>query len=167
MIDYFKQLYDYHYWATGIVLQVTEQLTPEQLSQSRQEFGWGSVQGILTHTYNAEWIWLRRWQGDSPAAFPEMDAPFQVAELRRRWSIQEGELRAFLGSQTQESLQRQVFYTTTRGQAHHQPLTGLLAHVVNHASEHRAELAAIFTQLGIPHRETEMNQYFIEQTGNG
>ncbi len=162
--EYFRQLYDYHYWANHRILAAAEHLTDEQLHRQQGQ-SWGSIHGTLLHMMNAEWIWLRRWKGESPRVFPGPDAYPILTALRERWNGLEAEMLAFVAAQTQTSLERVMTYTTTAGQAHSLVLWQAMAHVVNHATHHRAELAAIFASMDIPHPEDDLNRYFLERTG--
>jgi len=164
LTEYFQQLYDYHYWANRRILTAAEYLTAEQLHRQQDE-SWGSVHGTLLHMMNAEWIWLRRWKGESPQVFPGPDAYPTQAALRERWDNLASEMLAFVAAQTQPSLQRVLTYTTTAGQAHSLILWQAMAHVLNHGTHHRAELAAMFASMDIPHPEDDLNRYFLEKTG--
>jgi uncharacterized damage-inducible protein DinB len=162
--EYFQQLYDYAYWANARVLAAAETLNEGQLRLS-QAGGWGSLISTLQHIYNAEWVWLQRWQGDSPRAFPDWEATATIPALQSRWRALEAEMRAFLAAQTSESLRREVNYTSMRGENLHQALWQMLAHVANHGTHHRGEVAAMFAHLGVAHQEEDANHYFLERSG--
>jgi uncharacterized damage-inducible protein DinB len=162
--EYLRQLYDYHYWANHRVLAAVEQLTPEQLHRQQAQ-SWGSVHGTLLHMTNAEWIWLRRWRGESPQVFPGPDTYPTKADLREHWANLESEMLAFVAAQTQSGLERVLTYTTTAGQTLNAILWQSMAHVPNHGTHHRAELAAMLAAMGVTHLEDDMNRYFLEKTG--
>ncbi|MFN0109530.1 MAG: DinB family protein, partial [Blastocatellia bacterium] len=61
-----RQLLDYTEYANHLVLDAAEQLTEEQLRQD-VKISMGSIFGTLVHMAAAEWIWLERWLGNSPA----------------------------------------------------------------------------------------------------
>ena len=161
---YLEQLYDYHYWANGRILAAAEGLDEEQLHR-QQGHSWGSVHGVLLHMMNAEWIWLRRWQGESPMAFPDVGDFPTLAALRERWAELEAEMRTFVAEQTAESLQREVSYTSTLGENYSLILWQMMAVVPNHATHHRGELAAMFAGMNVPHLEAEWAHYFLEMSG--
>lgn len=124
---------------------------------------WGSVQNLLLHIMNAEWIWLRRWQGESPRTFPPESEFPTVSALRNRWMEIEVEMRDFVAEQTEGSLHQKVAYTTTLGESREQELWQMMAHVPNHGTHHRGELAAMFAALGIQHQEDDWLYYFLER----
>ena len=159
---YFPRLYQYNSWANQRTLEAVEKLSPEQLYLP-QGHSWGTVHATLLHMLSAEWLWLRRWQGESPRTFLDpADFP-DLETLKQRWSQVEQELQHFVAAQTPDSLQREVHYTTTRGTPHHQALWQMMVHVPNHSTHHRGELAVMFALMGIPHQEDDMNLYFLSQ----
>ncbi len=162
--DYLAQLYDYNYWANKCVLAVAHTLTHEQLYQ-KHGHSWGSVHGVLMHMINAEWIWLQRWQGESPKTFP-LDEQFPtVSDLRRRWAGVEREMLDFIAAQTPTSLLRSVTYTSTKGETYTIVLWKMMVHVPNHGTHHRGELAAMFATMEVPHPEDDWLHYFLIQSG--
>ena len=116
---------------------------------------------------NAEWVWLRRWKDEAPQLFPGPDAYPTQAALRERWVKLEGEMLTFVAAQTQSSLQGVLTYTTTAGQARSLILWQAMAHVANHGTHHRAELAAMFASMDVLHPENDLNRYFLEKTDEG
>ena len=162
--EYLISLYEYNRWANGLMLDAAAALTPEQLFHEHGH-SWGSVHGVLVHMMSAEWIWLSRWQGVSPKStlnpvdFPDLQA------LHLRWSKVESELSAFIAIQTEESVQRPIAYSNTRGQSFTLPLWQLMAHLANHGTHHRGELAAMFALLGASHPEDELYRYHLSKSG--
>src|SRR6267143_5073488 len=61
-----RHLFDYTEWASGLAVNAAGKLSDEDL---RRDFGIShkSVFGTLLHMAGAEWIWLERWHGRSPA----------------------------------------------------------------------------------------------------
>lgn len=141
-----QTLYDYNYWATSRILDTAETLAPEQFTQPLLKLG--HMRGTLRHTLGAEIIWLERWQGHSPAQLLKDEDVPTLADLRARWREQESHMRAFIAGLTDADLERVVHYRNTRGDAYAEPLGWLMAHVVNHGTQHRSEAAAMLTELG-------------------
>lgn len=61
----FQILYDYNRWANARVHDAVAKLTAEQYTHDLSN-SFLSVRDTLTHILAAEWIWLKRWQGESP-----------------------------------------------------------------------------------------------------
>ncbi len=123
---YLETLYDYNFWANHRYFTVAEGLTDEQL-HLEQGHSWGNVQAVFIHMLSSEWVWLQRWHGVSPKGHFDPGELPTLASVKERWSKQETELRAYLGSQTEESLQTVITYTNFRGETFHVPLWQMLS----------------------------------------
>ena len=162
--DYFRQAFEYMYWATPRYFAVAEGLSEEQLHRMQGQ-GWGDVHATLVHMMGSEWAWLQRAQGHSPAALPDQSAFPTLAALKQRWAEVQGEMRGFLEAQTAASLQQVITYSNTRGETFRVPLWQMLAQVINHETHHRGELAAMYALMSVSHPEEEMIQYFLSASG--
>ena len=146
-IAYFRTLYDYNYWANARILRAAEHLSEAQLIASTQE-SHGSPRGTLVHTMGAEWIWRSRWQGIMPTAIlREEDFP-TLESINERWGEEEQQMRAFLATLSDADVQRVIHYTNTQSQAYAAPLWQMMAHLVNHGTQHRSEAAMTLSALG-------------------
>ncbi len=147
LIEYFRALYDYNYWANAKILDAAGQVNDAQFIEETPD-SHGSLRGTLVHTVGAEWMWRSRWQGTSPTnELREADLPTLEA-IRARWHEEEQQMRAFLSALQDEDVQRVVQYTNTEGKTYAAPLWQMMAHLVNHGTQHRSEAAAILSRLG-------------------
>ena len=153
-IDDIRELFAYGRWANGLVFEAAAALPAEQLSHSVAS-SFPSVVSTLGHLVGAEWVWLRRWLGDSPSAFPDWVAKPALADLRTRLSAVEEEREAYLGSLADGDLSRVVSYRTLGGQAFSDPVGPLMQHVVNHSTYHRGQVATQLRQLGVKPPSTD------------
>ena len=104
-----------------------------------------TLKGMFAHIYGADHIWLARWMGSSPSHMAG-DADFaSMGDLRTRWDALEAEQRGFVESLGEADLARPTSYKNTSGQEFRVALAPLLQHVVNHATHHRSEAAAMIT----------------------
>jgi uncharacterized damage-inducible protein DinB len=71
-----------------------------------------------------------------------------LAALRARWHEEETKMRSFLGHLADADFIRVIEYKNTIGTSFARPLWQMLAHLVNHGTQHRAEAATILTDLG-------------------
>lgn len=142
-----ETLYRYNEWAQRRVLDQAALVSPEQY-MAPAPVPMGSLHGTLTHTLAAEVAWRMRWQGDSPAALlSQADLPTFEA-LCDRWSRETRMLHDFVAALTDDALNRTVYYKTTQGQPMENVLWPLMAHVVNHGTQHRSEAAMLLTGYG-------------------
>src|SRR6202795_1883807 len=100
-----RGLYDYNAWANHRALDAAAKLTYEEFTKPLGS-SFGSVRDTLAHICGAEWIWLVRFQGRSPASLPDVLECGDVESLRAKWAEQEGRLLRFVGKLRKEILNR-------------------------------------------------------------
>ncbi len=142
--DDLRSLIEYNYWANARIWRAMLQVTPEQFV-AKNTSSYGSLRGTLVHTLFAETLWRRRLQGEHPTAdsLPR-EADFATPQaLYAAWLEDEKAMRAFAAGLTDEFVQAAVHYKTTHNEPFANLAWNILAHVVNHGTQHRAEAAAM------------------------
>lgn len=150
--DALKRLYAYNQWATGRVLEAAAPLTPEQLHAPGQA-GHGSMRDTLLHLLNTHRGWLSWWDGSrsaeeayslqaDPADFPDIEA------LRAFWVEISRQTDAFVSGLQGDDPDRVYTWDLPDGRRWEMPLWGMMLHIVNHSTQHRAETAAMLTGFG-------------------
>jgi uncharacterized damage-inducible protein DinB len=168
--DAVRSSYDYSAWATARVLDAAASLPPDAFVASG-DGAFGSVRDTLVHIVWAQWLWLARWQASPPVAPAVNDADFDpetfpdVAAIRARWAEVERATQAFLAGLTDGDLDRVVTYVNSRGETWAYPLWQQLIHQVNHATQHRSEVAALLTRYGRSPGWLDFLVYFDELGG--
>ena len=157
-----QQLYDYNAWANRRSLAAAEKLKPEDFIKPLGS-SFSSVRDTLAHIYGAEWIWLERFQGRSPAALPDVTEFQDLASLRERWFEQEHRLLAFVGGLTQSDLDRVIEYKTLKFGVYRNPLWQSMQHVVNHGTYHRGQVTTMLRQLGAEPILTDLMHFYRER----
>ena len=140
-------LYKYNQWANAKIFNAAANITQEQFL-APASFPHGGLRGTLVHALFAEWIWRKRWEGTSPTNRLKPDEFPTVESLRSRWAEEEKQLMDFVDHLTDEKLNSPVSYTNTSGKPFTRTLWHMMAHLVNHGTQHRTEAAAILTDLG-------------------
>lgn len=140
-------LYEYNTWANERVLAVTTRL-PDELYNAPTQMSHGSLHSTLVHTLSAEWIWLKRCQGESPTSLFQEEEFQNLGQLRQQWQREEQAMRTFLAGLGDQDLDRVIHYNTTSGVPLKQVLWQILVHVVNHGTQHRSEAAVLLTDYG-------------------
>lgn len=141
-------LYNYNYWANRRILQAAQGLTVEQFV-APHDLSWGSIRDVLVHILGAEWIWRIRCQEHrSPSTLLDPAQFATLATVAARWDEEERAMRDYLDSLDEAALSQPLAYVSTAGRPFSSMLWHVLMHVVNHGTQHRAEVAHILTQLG-------------------
>jgi uncharacterized damage-inducible protein DinB len=154
-------LYKYNQWANAKILSTAANVTLAQFLADAP-FPHGGLRSTLVHTLFAQWIWHHRWEGNSPT-FRLQPEEFPTFEsLWDRWMAEEKSLMEFVDSLTDEKLNTVISYKNTKGIPFEQVLWKMMAHVVNHGTQHRAEAAAMLTEYGCSPGDVDMIYFFDE-----
>ena len=139
-------LFGYNEWASRLILDAAERVPAQQYAQA--QLGYCRLHDTLVHLVAAERRWRERWQ-DLPNA--PMLAPAVVpslAALRHELATDQRLMRAYLAGLSDADLAREFDYQRLDGTPITNTLWHTLAHLVNHGTQHRAELALLLTELG-------------------
>jgi uncharacterized damage-inducible protein DinB len=156
-------LYDFNAWANQRSLAAAEKLTVEQFTKPLGS-SFSSVRDTLAHIYGAEWIWLERFQGRSPAGLPDVTQFADLVSLRERWFEHEARLLAFVRGVAQFDLDREMEYKTLRFGVYRNPLWQSMQHLVNHGTYHRGQVTTMLRQLGAQPILTDLMHFYRERS---
>lgn len=147
LTEVMREYYDYAEWANGRVLDAAEQLSPAQFLESDLEGVW-SIRDSLAHIMVSQWAWIERWNGRTPATYPE-EADFpDVASLRARWSDVYAGMHGLFDRFDDAKLVSDLTYTNFKGEVSTYRIWEQLLQVANHSTYHRGEIAALLTRFG-------------------
>ena len=158
-----RHLFDYTEWANYLAMEAADELPDEDL---RRDFGIShkSIFGTLTHMAGAEWIWLERWQGRSPAKAeawsrwtPESCA--DLAALNDRWMEVIEQRAQFVSGLDDARLDAELPFKLLSGDLSSMRLVDQMRHVANHATMHRGQVVGMIRQLGVEPPATDLLFY--------
>lgn len=158
-----RRLFDYTEWANDLAMEAADQLPDEHL---RRDFGIShqSIFGTLTHMAGAEWIWLERWNGRSPAKVeawamwtPESCA--DLATLNDRWTEVVDRRAQFIAGLDEGRLAAELPFRLLSGDASSMRLVDQMQHIANHATMHRGQVVGMIRQLGAEPPATDLIFY--------
>jgi uncharacterized damage-inducible protein DinB len=161
-VEDIRLLYDFNAWANHRTIEACAPLPPEQFTRDLGS-SFGSVRDTLAHIYGAEWIWLERWHGRTPAALPAAKDFPNLDTLRRRFAEIDRDLVDYAASLNADDLSHVVSYKTTTGAQQAQPLWQMLQHLANHGTYHRGQVAAMLRQLGAKPTGTDLIGFYRER----
>jgi uncharacterized damage-inducible protein DinB len=158
-----RHLFDYTEWANNLAMDAADNLTDEQL---QRDFGisHGSILGTLTHMAGAEWIWLERWHGRSPAkaeawSMWTAESCRDLATLNDRWGDVIDRRTRFITEIDEDKLAADLSFNLLSGDASSMRLVDQMRHVANHATMHRGQVVGMIRQLGIDPPSTDLLFY--------
>ena len=157
-------LLDYSAWANQKLSKAAAQLSPGQFTASCPA-NYGNLRRIFVHMLVAHQVWLSRCRdGCTPTAFPADDVFPDFVSFEKYLRIEEAAWRDYLDALSDKDVQRSVVYTTSRGETFSTPLWQIVAHLVNHTTQHRSEAAEVLTQQGYSPGDLDLIRYLQRQS---
>ena len=143
----FRHFYDYHFTENRTIWdRYITQLSYEQFTQP-VSYSLGSVRDQIVHLMSVEEIWFSELRGVEPAEpFPPATGDDR-ANIRTHWDRIEQSVRAYLAELPDELL----FVKPIQEPEEDRNLIvwQVLLHVVNHGTDHRAQLLRLLNDLGV------------------
>jgi len=158
-----KHLFDYTEWANELAMEAAGKLPNDQL---RRDFGIShkSIFGTLLHMAGAEWIWLERWNGRSPAkaeAWSQWttESCADLPTLKERWNGVIHNRNRYVSQLADSNLTDELAFKLLSGDPSSMRLVHQMQHVVNHSTMHRGQVVGMIRQLGIDPPSTDLIFY--------
>jgi len=150
-----KRLAAYNEWANARVLRTVAELGGNQATKNL-EGSFPSIRDTVSHIVATEWLWLRRWKGESPDSLPEWSVAADPELLRNKLDEIETERASFLSSLRDPDLKREISYRNLKGEPWRYSLADLLLHLINHSTYHRGQVATMLRQVGATPLPTDL-----------
>ena len=158
-----RLLYEYTDWANDRMLAAIGGVSEEEYGREIVS-SYPSIRGTIAHIAFAEWLWLRRWRGESPLDIPEWAGGLGFAAVRDRIMDTAADRRAYLEELPEEAVGSVLHYRSTSGDPFTMPLDGLLVHCANHSTYHRGQLVTMLRQVGATPPNTDYTQFLRSRT---
>lgn len=153
--DAFRHFYNYHFAENRKLWDHVLSLSHGQFIQP-VDYSRGSVREQVVHLIDAEDVWFSELQGANPAEpIPTADSDDR-AFIRTHWDGVEQKIRGYLAE-----LQDDMLFTrpiTDPEEDKDLVVWQVLLHVVNHGTDHRAQLLRLLNDLGV--RTTSQDYIF-------
>jgi len=158
-----KHLFDYTEWANGLAMDAAAKLANEDLRRD-VNISHRSIFGTLLHMAGAEWIWLERWNGRSPAkaeawSMWTTESCADLATLNQRWQGLVDQRARYVSELDEQRLAAELPFKLLSGDPSSMRLVDQMRHVANHATMHRGQIVGMIRQLGIDPPSTDLLFY--------
>ena len=146
--DAFRYFYNYHFAENRSLWdRYIAPLTSEQFGQAAA-YSHGSVRDQIVHLIDVDDVWFSELQGIEPLdPLPDATGEDDRATIRAHWDKVEQKVRAYLAD-----LQDEMLFTrpiTEPDEDRELIVWQVLLHVVNHATDHRAQILRQLNDLGV------------------
>jgi len=162
--DTIKTIFDYHYGMFDRVWACAEGLSAAQFVADNG-YSLGSVRNHLVHCMNVDDRWLARLQETTlPDVLDEAAFPDQ-ASIRPEWEAVRERVLAYVTGLSQAELEASVSVAISGRYSEPQRCRrrDVLLHMVNHGTDHRAQILARLHELGAPTLEQDLMLYLWER----
>lgn len=150
----FRHFYDYHFAENRKIWdKYVTSLSPEQFTKE-MNYSHGSVRDQILHLIDVDEAWFRDL---GAAEIPTSLAPEDMddrAKIRAHWDNVEQMMRDYLAALEDDMLSEKPL----TGEDENLILWQVLLHVVNHGTDHRAQLLRVLNDLGV---ETTSQDYIF------
>jgi uncharacterized damage-inducible protein DinB len=170
--DEIKLLYDFNDWADARLLAACARITPEQYAAAAA-YGRGGLRATMVHLLDNIWQQRITLQGyyreplADEAAYDATelheDAFPTLALLQERWTWEQREMRAYLDTLTEETLNGTIRYVIP-GAIRERVAWHILLDVIFHAIQHRSEAAVLLTDYGQSPGDFDFTMFMSERT---
>ena len=161
LIDVLRNHLNYTAWASGKLVDAASALNPQELLR---DFGTADrhVLGTLVHIYAADRVWLGRIEGSPPAQFIVPKQDMHLAVLRTDWPVLLERWKQWGTRLTEESMNRDISYTSAKGDEFVTPTWQIVLHLVNHATHHRGQASGFLRAMGHTPPVLELTAFYRE-----
>ena len=159
-----KTIFNYHYGMFERVWACAEKLTNAQFVADNG-YSLGSVRNHLVHCMNVDDRWLARLQETMlPEVLDEWIYP-DLASIRPEWDDVRARVLAYVSRLSQSELEANVTVAIAGRYSEPQRCRRweALLHIVNHGTDHRAQILARLHELGAPTLEQDLMLYLWDR----
>ncbi len=155
--DYFREIYQYNYWAHRRVWTCVETLTERQFKQEL-DYSIGAIHIQCVHTMAVESWWFH-FLRTGELKFIELDQFHDRPSIRAQWDIVERDVLDYIEALTPEELEREVRPDFWDRDDPPIRVWEAMVQVANHSTDHRAQTLAGLHRLGAPTTQQDFLQY--------
>jgi uncharacterized damage-inducible protein DinB len=156
--DGFRHLFDYHFSANRKLWDYANaELEWVQIKQ-KLEYSVGSLRNQFVHMFNIDERWFSALLGRELPGFFNPVYYGTAKKIRNAWDIVEADNRAWLDTLTDQMLMENFPESEFK-------LWQILFHVLNHGTDHRAQVLAMLDKLGVPGFPQDYFFYLIGRLG--
>jgi uncharacterized damage-inducible protein DinB len=136
LINHYKRLFDYDFWANTRVIEVIE----------KNSYGNTKVELLFSHILNSQQVWFHRINSKSNGIDPwEIIEPPYFRDIMNNVHNSWAE---YLSGLKPKGLSATISYENSSGEKFKNKLSDILSHLLNHSTYHRAQISSIIKSSG-------------------
>ena len=139
----------FNYWANELLLSLIEKDIDDSLLDKTIVSSFPSLRKTVYHTWDAEFIWLKRLKGESLDDWPSKKFSGTFSEAKEQILKNDKAFIEYVGSLNDERLSGVFTYKNVEGKTFSNPLWESVLHCMNHSTYHRGQVVTMLRQLGL------------------
>jgi uncharacterized damage-inducible protein DinB len=159
--DWARTLIAYNDWANSRIVGAVRELSDEQYLRPLGG-SFASIRDTFAHLVSGEWIWHRRLRGDIPREMPGWVETADLDDLVRRLETIRDERAADFKTIAEADIHRTIRFAYLSGTPAALTCGEIVAHLVNHSTYHRGQIATYVRQVGAVPQSTDMAAFLGE-----
>ena len=158
-------LVSYMFWADLRVLDTCEKVSSEDFVRLiSPDPGWHSLRGTLVYALDTAYGWRAALQGIEDVGVIDEKRFADAASLKNRWEEEKDSWLAYVSELTDDDL-NEIWWSHGKSQ---RKRWQTIMHVINDATHHRSEAAAMLTGYGQSPGDLDFDQYIVDvMSGQG
>lgn len=137
----------YNVWANGKIAEFIAK-ADEKLFDTEVKSSFPTLRKTVYHVWDAEFIWLKRLQGESLSDWPSNNYTGNKEEALKVWADCSKNFYDFITAKDEAYYQEVCAYKSVKGDAFKSTVEEIIMHVVNHGTFHRGQMVTILRGLG-------------------
>ena len=139
----------YNHWANDIILSLIKtKVTNEQLDKEIIS-SFPSLRKTIYHIWDAEYLWLRRLNGESLLDWPSKNYNGEFSSACNSILSLDKDFIQYAEKLSAEKAETSLTYKNIEGKTFTNPIWESVLHCMNHSTYHRGQLVTILRQLGV------------------
>ncbi|HEX7070138.1 MAG TPA: DinB family protein [Rhodothermales bacterium] len=159
--DWARTLIAYDDWANDRTVSTIRNLSDEQFLRPLGG-SFSSIRDTFAHIVSGEWIWHRRLLGEIPREMPAWVGEAGLDELVNRLEVIAHERRRHFETITDAQIAATVHFAYLSGAPASLTCGQIVAHLVNHSSYHRGQVATYVRQVGAVPAGTDLAAFLAQ-----
>jgi uncharacterized damage-inducible protein DinB len=143
--DAIRHFYNYHFAINRSIWDDYIASLPDEKFTQDVTYSHGSVRNQLVHMMNVDTAWFSDLGAVKIQDFRDAPGAGDKERIRQHWDQLEQEMRAYIANLSDDQLSAKPL----QGEDENLILWQVLLHVVNHGTDHRAQVLRLLNDLGV------------------
>jgi uncharacterized damage-inducible protein DinB len=143
-----EQHLSYSVWANE-TLGAKLKTLDESIIHREVKSSFPSIHKTIMHIWDAQIVWLKRFQGTSLSDWPSKEFKGTTSDLLNGLVQSSRDIQQFIAGKGETFVNSKLKYKNLKGDSFEDPIDYLLHHIVNHGTYHHGQITTMLRELGI------------------